>query len=165
MIGLLFLLWVVVEAATLVGLVRAIGGLETVLLGVLLSTSGYLLVRGEGIALATRLAGFVRHARRTGEVPPLPVAESLPRLIAGAILVLPGFAKDALAVLVLVPPLKGMIVGRVQRFIAGRHHAVLRERGVVDIEGEVLGPDDGDDHGNDPPPPGPSTPRRLPPPE
>jgi UPF0716 protein FxsA len=160
MAGLLFLLWVALEAATAIALVRLVGGLQTFLLAFLLSTCGYLLVRGEGIALATRLAGFIRHAQRTGEVPPLPLAESLPRLVAGALLVLPGFAKDAFALLVLVPPLRGWVTDRVQRFIVERHHDVLRRRGVIDIEGDVL--EDEGDEDDDREPPDPSRPRRLP---
>jgi UPF0716 protein FxsA len=161
MYGLAFLLWIVAELATGVALVRFLGGFETLLLAFLLSTCGYLLVRGEGVALATRLAGFIRHAQLTGEVPPLPLAQSLPRFVAGALLVLPGFAKDVLAVLVLLPPLRGWVIDRVQRFIVERHHDVLRRRGVIDIEGDVLDPSD-DAEDDDPDPPDPGRPRRLP---
>lgn len=162
MAGLIFLLWVTAEVATAVALVHALGGFQTFFLAFLISTCGYLLVRGEGVALATRLAGFIRHARRTGEVPPLPLAQSLPRFVAGALLVLPGFAKDALAVLVLLPPLRGWVIDRVQRFIVERHHEVLRRRGVIDIEGDVLEPDDDEDGDDGPEPPDPGRPRRLP---
>lgn len=165
LIAPIFLAWLVIELVTFVLVAQHLGAIKTLLLIVLSSVSGYLLLRGEGIALARRLAGFIQHAQRTGEVPPLPVAESLPRFIAGALLLLPGFANDVLAILVLLPPLRGYVVRRVQAFIASRHHHVLRERGIIDIDGETL--PDPDDEGPPPPPeppPGLSGPRRMLPP-
>jgi UPF0716 family protein affecting phage T7 exclusion len=88
------------------------------------------------------------------------------------ILVLPGFAKDVLAVLVLLPPLRGIVTRRVERFVADRHHAVLRDRGIIDVDGDVLGDSgdeeegDGDEGGGDRGGPKPDfgDRRRLPPP-
>ena len=40
---------------------------------------------------------------------------------------------DAIALLLLVPPLRTLLVNRVRRAIVKRHHAFLRERGMADI--------------------------------
>lgn len=138
MVARLLLLWVVVESLSLYAVVRWAGVLGALLLLIMGSTSGYLLLRGEGLSLASRLAGFLRHAQSTGEFPTLPIAEALPRFLAGVLLLVPGFATDVLAALVLLPPLRGVVVRRVHRIIVERHHAVLRERGMVDTTGIVL---------------------------
>ncbi len=153
------------ELVAFVAVVQAAGFVRTLLLIALTSVSGFLMLRGEGLALARRLAGFLDHAQRTGEIPPLPLAQSLPRFVAGALLLLPGFANDVVAVLVLLPPLRGIVIRRVQAFIESRHHAVLRERGIIDIDGATFS--DADDESPPPErPPGLSGPRRLlPPPE
>jgi UPF0716 protein FxsA len=166
LIPLILLAYFVIELLALVGVVRLAGALGTFMLAALASTSGYLLVRGEGLALASRLARFVRRAQATGEVPPLPLAESLPRLIAGLLLIVPGFAKDVLAILILLPPLRGWVVRRVHGWVAERHHRVLRERGIIiDIEGEVLPGREGPPPGPPPREPPPAGPRWLPPPQ
>jgi UPF0716 protein FxsA len=135
---LLFALWVALEVVALGLVIAWTGVLGALLLAALSSTGGYLMLRGEGIALAARLAAFMRHAERTGEVPPLPLAQSLPRFIAGLLLLIPGFFTDVLAALVLLPPVRDRVVRKVQRVIIERHHAVLRERGIVDVPGAVM---------------------------
>lgn len=150
LIRLIFLGWLALELLAFALAVREVGALYTLMLVILASMAGVLVLRGEGLLLATRLARFIQHARRTGEVPPLPLADSLPRFAAGALLLIPGFANDALALLVLLPPLRGWLVRRVQRWIVERHHAVLRQRARgIDIEAAILPEEDEDEKDED----------------
>jgi UPF0716 protein FxsA len=154
-----FLLWIVLEVVALVAVGRSAGYLGALLLLCLGSVGGWFLLRGEGIALATRLARHVQRAQQTGVLPPLPVAESLPRFIAGVLLILPGFVSDVLAVAILLPPLRGWVVARVHGWISKAQARALREKGyTIDIEGNVVEPENGNGGG--------ARPRnRLPPPD
>lgn len=134
----IFLLWFVLEALAVYAVVAWAGVLGALLLAIMGSAAGGLMLRGEGIALVTRLAVYMRRAQETGEVPPPPIADTLPRFIAGLLLLTPGFSTDVLALLVLLPPIRDRVVRRVQRVIVERHHATLRERGIVDTTGVVL---------------------------
>lgn len=140
-IFLVFFAWVALEVAALVAVARVAGVLGTVLLLFLAAAVGYVLIGTEGFATTRRFAAYFERARRTGDLPPPPIAESLPRVLAGLLLMIPGFVTDALALLILLPPVRGFIVSRISRAIAAKYHDALRERGygpVIDVEGEVV---------------------------
>ena len=108
-----------------------IGALSTVLLVVLTAVIGGLLVRVQGFAVVLR----VREMLDRDEVPAVAMLEGAVLLIAGGLLLLPGFVTDALGFLLLIPPVRQRLV---LYWIESRHWIVQ------------VSPEDGDG----PPPPG-----------
>lgn len=156
-LALAIFLWFCAEIVILIEVGRAIGAVQT--LGLLLLTSGIgaVLLRAEGLAFFTRLVNATQRYAIEGEMPPLPLADALPRFIAGALFLVPGFLSDVVALFVLLLPLRGYIARRARRFIEDRHHAALARTSFTsfDIEAEIA-PEDRDED-QDPP----RKPRRI----
>lgn len=83
-----------------------IGAASTVLLVLLTALIGGLLVRMQGLAVLLR----VREMLDRAEVPAGPMLEGVLLLIAGALLLLPGFVTDTLGFLLLIPPVRHRLV-------------------------------------------------------
>lgn len=83
-----------------------IGAFSTILLVLLTALIGGLLVRTQGFAVALR----VREMLDRGELPAEAMLEGVLLLIAGALLLLPGFVTDALGFFLLIPPLRHRLV-------------------------------------------------------
>lgn len=79
-----------------------IGALPTVALCLLTAALGGVLVRWQGIGVMMRLRETM--ARR--EVPAIEMLEGAAVLVAGVLLMLPGFVSDTLGLLLLIPPLR-----------------------------------------------------------
>ena len=101
----------VVELMVLIQVGQAIGALPTVLLLVVVAALGAALLRREG---ARSWQAFSAALSR-GTPPVCEVADGALVLLAGALLVAPGFVSDVLALLLLVPPVR--VVAR--RLLAG----------------------------------------------
>jgi UPF0716 protein FxsA len=80
-----------------------VGVLPTVLLVVATAVLGAWLVRRQGMSALARVQG----ALDRGELPAVPLLEGAMLLVAGALLLTPGFFTDVLGFLVLVPSLRG----------------------------------------------------------
>ena len=93
------LLLPVVEIFVLVKVGHAIGALSTVLAIVFAAILGVLTMRVQGIATAFR----VRAALARGELPGAALLDGLWLLLAGLLLLIPGFVTDAIALLLLIP--------------------------------------------------------------
>ena len=130
MTHLLFLLFLAVpllEIYLLIQVGGVIGALPTVAAVVLTALAGAVLVRSQGLATA----GRAQEALNQGAVPALEVFEGALLLVAGALLLTPGFFTDALGFLALVPPLRRSLF------------LLLSRRGVVRHVGPRQGPGDG----------------------
>jgi len=115
----LFVLVPIVEIAVIIQVGQAIGVTETLLLMVAVSVVGAWLVKREGI-------GLWRRAQRqldTGVVPGRELVDGMLIMLAGALLLTPGFVSDCLGVLLLLPPVRAGL----RRLVIGR----LRKRVVV----------------------------------
>jgi UPF0716 protein FxsA len=115
----LFVLVPIVEIAVIIQVGQAIGVIETLLLMVAVSVVGAWLVKREGI-------GVWRRAQRqldTGVVPGRELVDGMLIMLAGALLLTPGFVSDCLGVLLLLPPVRAGL----RRLVIGR----LRKRVVV----------------------------------
>ena len=115
----LFVLVPIVELAVIIQVGQAIGVVETLLLMVIVSVVGGWLVKREGI-------GVWRRAQRqldTGVMPGRELVDGVLIMVAGALLLLPGFVSDCLGVLLLLPPVRAGL----RRLVIGR----LRKRVVV----------------------------------
>ena len=111
----LFVLVPIVELAVIIQVGQAIGVVETLLLMVVVSVAGAWLVKREGIGLWRRAQGQLE----TGVVPGRELVDALLIMLAGALLMTPGFVSDCLGILLLLPPvragLRGLVIRRLRR--------------------------------------------------
>ena len=105
----------VVELYVLIQVGQAIGALPTVALLVVVSVLGAALLRREG----ARSWRAFRDATAGGRVPAREVADGALVLLAGALLLTPGFATDVVGLLLLVPPVRA-VLRRLLTAYAGR---------------------------------------------
>ena len=108
-----------------------IGALPTIGLSILTAIIGTYLVRVQGFAVLMRVRDMVDR----GETPALEVLDGALLLIAGLMLILPGFLTDALGFLFLIPPLRRLLDRSLRPGGAGRTEAPT-EVGPRVIEGE-----------------------------
>jgi len=95
----------VVEIALFIKSAQWIGLLSTVIIAIAAGAVGLALVRRQGFDLILRTrAQFER-----GEVPVAEVFDGLCLAMAGALLVLPGFFTDVVAVVLLLPPVRKLV--------------------------------------------------------
>lgn len=64
----------------------------------------------------------------------MPVAEEAARLLAGLLLILPGFLSDALAIVLLIPPLRRALIGALGRRMAASAPASFNRTTIIDGE-------------------------------
>lgn len=104
-IFLLLIVVPVVELFVIVQVADSIGVLATVLFLVLVSVAGAWLVKREGLGVIRR----VQDQLSRGEIPTDTLVDGLVIMVAGAMLLFPGFVTDALGLLLLVPPLRALV--------------------------------------------------------
>ncbi|WP_028239710.1 FxsA family protein [Stutzerimonas azotifigens] len=109
----LFLLFPVLELVVLIKVGSAIGVLATLFLLVLGGLGGVLLMRLAGFATAWR----ARERLARGELPEREMLQGLLLAVAGGLLILPGFISDVLALVLLFPPSRKLLLGQLQRRI------------------------------------------------
>jgi UPF0716 protein FxsA len=85
-----------------------VGALSTVLLVIFTAVVGIALVRLQGFSTLMR----VRSAMDRGEVPAVEMLEGAALLIAGFLLLFPGFISDTLGFVILIPPLRRWLLLR-----------------------------------------------------
>jgi UPF0716 protein FxsA len=145
-----------VELAVFVQVAQWIGVVPTTLLLLLVSMVGIVVVRYQGIGVYRR----VREQLRAGVVPAADLVNGLLVLVAGLLLIVPGFVTDAVGLLLLLPPVRAGVRAILRRRYAVR--AANRVVKVVNTRGSVTRdrPSAGDGNGVEVLPP---SPRRLPP--
>jgi UPF0716 protein FxsA len=121
---LLFLVAPLVELAVIVQVASTIGVLDTIGLLILMSLVGAWLARREGLGVLARIQG----ALDQGRMPSTEVADGALILLAGALMIAPGFISDALALLLLVPPTRAIIRVPVLRYVARRGRVAAGNR-------------------------------------
>ena len=129
-------IWVLIEVGSVVGAAATIG------LVVLTAVVGAALMRAQGLATLFR----ARAAMAKGEVPALEMLEGAVILIAGALLLTPGFITDAGGFACLVPSIRRhLILGAVNLRPAGPPRPGGHpEPGRRTLEGEFWHPEDRD---------------------
>lgn len=130
-----------IEVGLFIEVGDAIGLWPTIALAVATAIVGIWVVRLQGFGTVMR----ARAQLAQGEVPARQLFDGFCLVIAGVMLVIPGFATDALAVLLLVPPVRGFLFARarLRTEVRGRFHGAqshpdphgARERPDI-IEGE-----------------------------
>lgn len=110
----------VVEISVIIQVGQWIGFLNTVGLLLLVSLLGAWLVKRQGLGVMAR----IREQRSAGRIPATEAFDGALILVAGVLLVIPGFVTDALGLLLLLPPVRAVV----RRFVSRR---VLREVEMV----------------------------------
>ncbi|MDQ1375386.1 MAG: protein FxsA [Actinomycetota bacterium] len=117
--AVLLLLFVLVPFAELYVLIQVghvIGALPTVGLLIAVSIVGAWLVKREGLAVLSR----ARQRGDAGEVPGKELVDGVLVLLAGALLIAPGFLTDVVGVLLLLPPVRAVLRASTVRWLARR---------------------------------------------
>lgn len=110
---LLFIFLPLVETWLLIEVGSRIGALATIALICATAIAGSALVRRQGL----RTLQQIQACQRRGEAPAQPLLEGAVLLLAGVLLVLPGFITDSLGFLALIPPLRRRFARQVLRRI------------------------------------------------
>ena len=110
----------VVEISVFIQVGQWIGFLNTVGLLLLVSLVGAWLVKRQGLGVMAR----IREQRSAGRIPTTEAFDGALILVAGVLLVIPGFVTDAFGLLLLFPPIRAVV----RRFVSRR---VLREVDMV----------------------------------
>lgn len=105
---ILFIALPILELWLLIKVGGIIGFFPTVALILLTAAIGSQLVRRQGLTVLSR----IREAQGRGEVPALPMLDGAALLLAGLMLLTPGFISDALGFVLLVPGLRQKIARR-----------------------------------------------------
>lgn len=114
MFGLLLLLFVVAPVAEIYVIVQVshgVGAPETILLLALISMVGAWLAKRQGLAVLQRMQATVA----AGKVPSGEIVDGALVILAGALMIAPGFISDGVAILLLLPPTRAVV-----------RHAILR---------------------------------------
>jgi UPF0716 protein FxsA len=115
-LALVFLVVPIAELYVIVQVSGAIGIPETILLLIGMSLLGAWLARLAGVGVLYRLQRTVRQ----GRVPSVEIVDGALVLLAGALLITPGFLSDILAILLLLPPPRALVRGVVLRRLRAR---------------------------------------------
>ncbi|MGB1447780.1 MAG: FxsA family protein, partial [Arenicellales bacterium] len=84
-----------------------------------------------------------RSATEAGELPAITIIEGLALLVAGALLLTPGFFTDAIGFVLLTPPLRQILIRRwFSSRVEGMGSATRRKRDSGVVEGEFRRLDD-----------------------
>jgi UPF0716 protein FxsA len=104
-LALLFLVVPFIELFVLIQVGQAIGALPTIGLLVVMSVVGAWLVKREGLLVLRRAQAQVRR----GEVPGRELVDGVLILLAGALMLTPGFFTDIMGIALLIPPVRAAI--------------------------------------------------------
>lgn len=121
---LIFVVAPLIELAVIVQVAGTIGVLDTIALLVLVSLVGAWLARRVGIGVLRR----IQAALDRGQAPSTEVVDGGLVLVAGALMILPGFVGDVLALFLLFPPTRALIRIPVLAWITNRGRAVATRR-------------------------------------
>lgn len=131
---LLFLLTPLIEIAVFIQVGGVIGLWPTLAVVVITAVLGAALWRAQGLATWAR----AQEALNRGELPMREVTDGAFLLVAGALLLTPGFVTDSIGFLLFVPPFRHWLAGIVFRHLRSRMHVH-----VVNEPGGPGGPYDG----------------------
>lgn len=117
-VGLAFIVVPVLELALLIKTGQVIGVWATVALVLTTAFTGALIISRQSLSVLSRTLEAVAE----GQPPVAPVLDGLFLLVAGALLLTPGLMTDAVALLLLVPPVRRTIARATVRWLLRRAH-------------------------------------------
>ena len=115
-VGLVFLVVPMLELLLLIKIGQGIGALPTVALVIGTALTGAYIISRQSLAVVSRAL----EALSQGRTPVEPVLDGLFLMVAGALLLTPGLITDALALVLLVPPLRRLIARTAMRWALRR---------------------------------------------
>lgn len=130
---LLLIAWPIAEIATLVWVGGHLGVINTVGLVLLAAFGGLALFRYVGFGLLKR----VQNELSAGRMPTGTVLEGFIVLVAGILLILPGFLSDVMAVLLLFAPIRRLIIAAIAARVTVSTASSGRptpQDGIVDLD-------------------------------
>lgn len=105
-----------VELYVIIQVARVVGGFETIALLILMSAVGAWLLKRQGLSVIRRVSTAVEEGRAPGKE----MVDGLLILVAGALMLAPGFVGDVIGYLLLFPPTRALVrVPLMRRFSAG----------------------------------------------
>lgn len=113
---LLFLVVPIVELYVLIQVGEEIGALNTIGLLLVISVVGAWLAKREGLGVWRRIQEQVE----AGKVPGADLVDAFLILLAGALLLTPGFVTDVLAIALLLPPTRALVRRTMRKRYMGR---------------------------------------------
>lgn len=133
LLAVVFIGMPLLEIAVFIEVGGAIGVWPTIALTVATALAGSLLLRAQGLATLTR----ARAQMDSGQLPAREIFEGVCLVLAGALLLVPGFVTDALGLLLFLPPFRDLL-----RLLIARHIAAKAARGEarIFVDGVELDP-------------------------
>ncbi len=119
MTGVLAVLFLVVPLAEIFVLIKVgqvVGVVETIGLLILISVAGAWLAKREGLGVYRRF----RQQVEQGRVPGTEILDGVLVILAGAMLLTPGFLTDLMALLLLLPPVRASVRSGLMRMVTHR---------------------------------------------
>ncbi len=116
LLALVFLVVPIVELAVIVQVGQTIGVAETLVVLIAVSLAGGWLVKREGLGVVRRISTAVSG----GRVPGKELADGALIVLAGALLLTPGFLSDLLGLALLLPPVRAAIRPPLMAFLTRR---------------------------------------------
>jgi UPF0716 protein FxsA len=123
-LALLFLVIPIAELAVIIKVGSEIGVANTIVVLLVVSVVGAWLVKREGLGVLRR----VQEQLARGVVPARELTDGFMIMLAGALMLTPGFLTDVVAILLLLPPVRAVIRGSLARRVRSRA-AVYEVRG------------------------------------
>lgn len=123
---MLMLMTPLIEIATFIRVGQLIGVWPTLLGVVVSSVLGILVIQSQGLALGAKL----REAMGQGEMPARTVAKAMMVFVAGVLLFLPGYFMSVLGLLLLIPPVRGLLYNHMAKrtqVVASVHTGYARD--------------------------------------
>ncbi len=116
---LAFLVLPLLEIVVLIQVGQAMGVWLTLGLLILAAVAGMLIIRQQGVSMVGRMFD----AMSEGRLAVGSIVDSYARIVAGCLLIVPGFITDAVGLALLVPPLRGLIFRAMLPGLASRRRA------------------------------------------
>ena len=122
LLAALFVIVPIVELAVIIQIGHVIGFLPTIVTLLAVSAGGAWLVKREGLSVWRRF----RQQMESGRVPGRELADGVMILLAGALLLTPGFVTDLFGLLLLLPPIRAAVRASALRRVSNRVHVIRR---------------------------------------
>ena len=116
LLALLFIVVPIAELYVIIQVGQAIGVLDTLALLILISVVGAWLAKRDGLGVLRR----IQRALEAGRVPGTELIDGFLILLAGALMLTPGFITDIIAILLLLPPCRAVVRRQLRRVFARR---------------------------------------------
>ncbi|MGC4024882.1 MAG: FxsA family protein [Mesorhizobium sp.] len=145
--AIFLLLWPLLEIAGFVIVGRQVGVLATIALVIAMSVLGAALMRFQGFGVLTR----IRTEMEAGRNPGREMAHGVMILLAGVLLLVPGFVSDIIGLALFIPPIRDLAWKYLSRNVDFSSVVVTRNFGGGRRGGKTIDLDE-DDYKSDPDP-------------